>query len=119
LIFGNEDLVDDGDEFIAPTTETGGVLAVEAGEGLAGFFEVGPPLERAAAVGEEHDDVQWGFEVDGAAAFEIEIRYQGMPVMPRWKNECGLWRKPADSMVLRPPPATWRRSMQTVRRPAG
>jgi len=48
LAFWDQNVLDDGEEIGAPAAEGGGVVLAETGEGIAGFFEVGPPFESLA-----------------------------------------------------------------------
>ena len=76
LRFGDEDLVEDGHEIVAPAAHGRGVLRAESGEGLEGAIEVGPPFEGVAAA-EDQCDVERRLNVLSAETFEVELLVPG------------------------------------------
>jgi hypothetical protein len=84
--FGNENLPDDGLKLIAPAAKGFGVTARKLGERVAGFFKLGPPLERAAVI-QDQRDVEWRLDVAGAVALQLQV------AIPGHRGECAMKKR--------------------------
>lgn len=77
--------ITDGDEFVAPPAQAGGILAAELFKRGDCLPEIGPPFQDAAVL-QDQDDVERRLRVLGAAPFELETaisRHSGKAAMAK------------------------------------